>query len=156
MNNPSRIYRYTADPASDSTSARIVRMAGSDKAVLDIGAGPGSIAGVDRVGGRLAPVAGARPRDAAGECVRPCCQLLVRAVRTADAPGAAGLRLIDHRPPEHPSRPRGRPAADPAARSLNAAFPSGLVVAMGRILERHPRLRRSARWIYRRLAGRPV
>jgi 2-polyprenyl-3-methyl-5-hydroxy-6-metoxy-1,4-benzoquinol methylase len=38
------IYRVDVDPASDTAPANVLRFAGTDKAVLDIGAGPGSIA----------------------------------------------------------------------------------------------------------------
>ena len=41
-------YEYEVDPDSDSASARVARMVGNGKRVLDIGAGPGSITRVLR------------------------------------------------------------------------------------------------------------
>jgi 16S rRNA A1518/A1519 N6-dimethyltransferase RsmA/KsgA/DIM1 with predicted DNA glycosylase/AP lyase activity len=38
------IYRFSFDPESDHTGAQILRLIGENKDVLEIGAGPGSIA----------------------------------------------------------------------------------------------------------------
>ena len=297
MNNPSETYRYTVDPASDSTSARILRLVGGGKTVLDVGAGPGSIsrplveigrnhvtaieidppsvailkeicddviqadlndpAWPSLLDGRtfdaivIADVlehlmdpwgtlarASTRLRDggsivvslphASHAGVLACLmsndfsyrdsglldrthirffsirniqalfegaglvivdhdyviqppentelagawrmlppltrsvlednefahvyQVLVRAVRASDAPGVAGLRLPDLKPPEHPKRPRMPPEADLVARSLSMGLRAELEMTLRRILSRHPMLDRSARWVYRRVA----
>lgn len=74
---PAELYRYTVDPGSDAASAWVWRFIGDQRRVLDLGAGPGSIARslVTDKGCRVTAV------DVDAACVDVCSGFCERAAR---------------------------------------------------------------------------
>lgn len=90
---PAELYRYTVDPSSDAASARVWRFIGDRQRVLDLGAGPGSIARalVADKGCRVTAV------DVDADCVEILRSFCERAVRV-DLNGADWLSEVPSGP----------------------------------------------------------
>ena len=65
-------YEYAVDPGSDSAAARVVRMVGQNKQVLEVGPGPGSITGLLYELGKCKITALERDEDAISKVSQYC------------------------------------------------------------------------------------
>lgn len=88
------VYDYSVDPSSDTAPARVCRMVGRDKRVLEIGAGPGSITRV--LTGQGNRVTALEVDDSALPLLRPHCERVIAAdLNRAGWPDAFGSERFD-------------------------------------------------------------